>query len=493
MKKRLFIVIFAALLVMSACSQTNTPASTTQTNIVQADLDDCLPDEKASVADRGDASNSGDLISYDALDDAGDFASLGDAKSAAFSGASDIAINSAFDAATGTADTFTESYSDIFIPYPDYDPIQAQAGTLTAGVWNDNVNFSFWQSLMGQRQDWKSINEQWGIYTTNRVLVRVLDSDGTPIPGAKVTLYKDNDVALWSNISNAKGEAVLFNAINTLNGSQPVKVVAEFNGVSAELSVTNTYTGASPLDITLDTQSAGFVNNLDIMFMIDTTGSMGDELDYITEELKDVVKRATEQTNKSIAVSPNFYRDEGDDYVVRAFNFSTNMDKVTDVLSQQHADGGGDYPEAVVEAMNSVLEHQWRSDSEKLLFLVLDAPAHYTQDNVNSLVASIQQMSEMGIRVIPVASSGVDTETEFLCRSFAIATGGEYAFLTDDSGVGYGHLEPTIGNYDIKTLNDLLVDIITDFATVEKRTDYDTEHPDINQVHEVPDNPVIDD
>ncbi|MDE7233584.1 MAG: hypothetical protein K2N29_00810, partial [Ruminiclostridium sp.] len=62
-------------------------------------------------------------------------------------------------------------------------------------------------------------------------------------------------------------------------------------------------------------------------------------------------------------------------------------------------------------------------------------------------------------------SSGVDTETEFLCRSFAAATGGTYTFLTDHSGIGGSHHEPTIGYYQVEKLNDMLVRIIEGYLS----------------------------
>ena len=69
-----------------------------------------------------------------------------------------------------------------------------------------------------------------------------------------------------------------------------------------------------------------------------------------------------------------------------------------------------------------------------------------------------------GIRIIPVASSGVDKDTEFLMRLLGITTGGTYVFLTDHSGIGDSHIEPTVGPHDIHFLNDLLVKIITRYT-----------------------------
>ena len=104
--------------------------------------------------------------------------------------------------------------------------------------------------------------------------------------------------------------------------------------------------------------------------------------------------------------------------------------------------------------------HVWDEDAVKLCFLVLDAPPHDEADVKAQLRTLLPEAAAQGIRVIPVVSSGADGTTEYLCRTFALLTGGTYVFLTDDSGVGGEHLEPTVGAYTVEPLNDCLVRII---------------------------------
>jgi hypothetical protein len=70
----------------------------------------------------------------------------------------------------------------------------------------------------------------------------------------------------------------------------------------------------------------------------------------------------------------------------------------------------------------------------------------------------------MGVRIIPIASSGIDKVTEFLLRSLSMATGGTYVFLTDHSGVGDAHIEPTIGPYEVELLNELIIRVINEYT-----------------------------
>jgi hypothetical protein len=202
------------------------------------------------------------------------------------------------------------------------------------------------------------------------------------------------------------------------------------------------------------------------MFMIDTTGSMGDELHYLQAELADVVDEVrTMAGNTQVRLSVNFYRDENDDYVVREFPFTTDIEQALADLASQDYDGGGDYPEAVTEALDSAIaNHEWsESATSRLVFLVLDAPPHGDDpQEIDFINQRVKEAAAKGIRIIPVASSGVDKDTEFFLRFVDIATGGTYVFLTNHSGIGGDHIEPTIGSYEVEFLNDLLVRVISE-------------------------------
>ena len=199
---------------------------------------------------------------------------------------------------------------------------------------------------------------------------------------------------------------------------------------------------------------------------------MGDEMEYISEELNDVISRVkrAQQQMLTVRVSNNVYRDKGDDYVVRSFPFTENMSVALAQLNEQSADGGGDYEEAVEEGFDDAInKHEWSSSAAaRLMFFVLDAPPHLTDENIKKIQEVTRVAAAKGIRVIPVASSGVDKNTEFLMRFLSVSTGGSYVFLTDHSGIGNSHIEPTIGKYDVEYLNDLLVKVINSYLEEEE-------------------------
>jgi len=362
---------------------------------------------------------------------------------------------------------------------------QARAGLLTGGEWRDNTNFAYWRSLFAQREEWQNISAEWQLDTLERIVVRVTGA-GKPAAGLTVKLASGSTL-LWEAVTDSRGEAFLFTGINTDRRYAPDKIIVETaNGKAVTTDVPEDFKETdTAVEIAIPDESP-MRTELDLMFVIDTTGSMGDELKYLQTELASVIDRAASNTGVDTRLSVNFYRDDGDDYVVRDFGFTKNISIAIEHLEDQRASGGGDYPEAVTKALkNAIVSHDWASGSEKLMFLVLDAPPHRA-DALSELESIIRNAAQTGIRIIPVASSGVDTDTEFLCRTMAIATGGTYTFLTDDSGIGNSHLEPTIGNYTVEKLNDMLVRIISDYFSQEPRS-YNTQAPAPQQQTQEPD------
>ena len=273
----------------------------------------------------------------------------------------------------------------------------------------------------------------------------------------------------WQTKTDLQGRAHLFVRLFD-EAKGPYDLTVNAAGTTATLRDVRPG-GEEPTAVELDTQVTN-PNTLDLMFVIDTTGSMGDELEYLKVELQSVIERLERASTQTLnlRLSVNFYRDEGDEYVLRAFPFSEDVPSVLKQLAQQRSNGGGDYPEAVDVALEDAIDnHQWSAQARaRLLFLVLDAPPHHEQGILATLQEVTRSAARQGVRIIPVASSGVDKETEFLMRFLAVATGGSYVFLTDDSGVGNEHLEPTVGQYEVELLNDLLVRLIGEFVGVQE-------------------------
>jgi hypothetical protein len=199
---------------------------------------------------------------------------------------------------------------------------------------------------------------------------------------------------------------------------------------------------------------------LDAALVIDTTGSMGDELAYLTAEFANITS----------AISAKFpgadqrwalvlYKDtvDADEYVVRTFDFTGDVSQFTANIGAQSAGGGGDYPESDEKGVGALTQLHWRTDPSvaHVAFWVGDAP-HHTQDAA-AMKKAITDAHGAGIHIYPVSASGTDSLLELTMRSAAQITGGRYMFLTDDSGVGDPHKQPEIPCYFVTKLESALV------------------------------------
>ena len=176
------------------------------------------------------------------------------------------------------------------------------------------------------------------------------------------------------------------------------------------------------------------------MFVIDATGSMMDEMNYLKAEIDNVISSVKEKySDANISLAIMVYRDEGDEYVTKYSDFTTDIEAQRKFLKKQKADGGGDIPEAVEVALNEAINKKWSEKSTKLLFHVADAPSH--DEGVFKWNLAALKAAEKGIKIISIASSGIDKKTEYFFRSQSLLTAGQYVYLTDDSGIGGAHLD----------------------------------------------------
>lgn len=110
-------------------------------------------------------------------------------------------------------------------------------------------------------------------------------------------------------------------------------------------------------------------------------------------------------------------------------------------LSAQRSNGSGCFEDA-----NQL---RWRpQDTARVVFWAADAPPH--AQHMNRTITAANAVRKQGISMYPIACSGYDDATELTMRSCAMLTGGQFLFLTDDSGVGASHGEPKIPYYHVE-------------------------------------------
>ncbi|HWC52146.1 MAG TPA: vWA domain-containing protein, partial [Chitinophagaceae bacterium] len=336
-----------------------------------------------------------------------------------------------------------------------------QPGVVTAGEWNDLDHWDFWKKIINDTT-FSPAKGYWGFDPSKRFSFIIKDQGGTPVEDCYIAL-KNSSGALWETRSDNSGKAELWAGLFS-ESENPSEVIVSYNNQNFNFnSIHEISQGPNQITLPLSDNDR---QQIDVMFVVDATGSMGDELEYLKVELNDVLNRAAQNVDTQLRSASVFYRDEGDAYVTRVSPFTFDIETTVNFVKAQSAEGGGDWPEAVHSALADALQQQtWSANAKaRLLFLLLDAPPHETE----SIKAEIKQYAKLaakkGIKIIPVTASGIDKTTEFLMRFLSVSTNGTYVFITNDSGIGNEHLQATVGEYEVEFLNDLMVRLIQKYS-----------------------------
>jgi len=342
--------------------------------------------------------------------------------------------------------------------------VDANAGLLTAGEWNDLHNWDDWAELL-DNQDYNEMQTHWQMFPQLRYSIFLRNTHELPVQDALVELLDDKNQVIWTARTDNAGRAELWADMGSRD-----KSLRRINARVTTAGTTEVYqnlksieAGVNHLDISADCSTTPQV---DIFFAVDATGSMGDEIAYLQAELQDVIERSlVANASLDVRLGSVFYRDTTDNYLTQSQPLSADAQKTINFIATQHATGGGDYPEAVDAALDVALTQDWSEQAiARIVFLLLDAPPHHNPEVLDNLKSQVKEAAELGIKIIPITASGINRQTEFLMKFMAIATNGTYVFITDHSGIGNPHLDPVVQDYEVEKLNDLMVRLLYNYT-----------------------------
>ncbi len=345
-------------------------------------------------------------------------------------------------------------------------PDDFQPGTLTAGDLDDLLNAPLYATYVSDFLQDKPEASSLYVSMHEAVVIDVADSEGAPYPFAQISVV-DNDEVRFTRSTPTDGKIRLYPSIDELPETFEIRVTNPAEDVQVTETVElNELEADRTIAVTLPMLPQP-VDKLDLLLVIDTTGSMGDELDYLKEELTSIVSSIT-NSNPGIHVQLGLvvYRDIGDQYVIRDFPFTDDITGLQTSLNEQTHDGGGNYPEAMDRALETALTFAWRGDAVKAMLLVADAPPH--DNKLQTTWEAALTAREEQIHIVPLAASGVGPVAEFLMRGMAVLTNSRYLFLTDDSGYGDTHDEPTTDCYVVTRLDHLVIRVINSLLDGER-------------------------
>jgi hypothetical protein len=392
------------------------------------------------------------------------------AKSAPAAGAATAAAPRAADAAKDLRagrDVLAESArsrsAPPFAPPQPQQPEQTpQQGAVTAGMVDDNADFSGYLAFRNRTRVQHRARD-----IRERYLLEVKDPRGRGIADAEVAVQAASGYAMWAR-TDASGRAWVHPDAFDPSRSAHYELAVRKDGRQSFAHLTRGQKSA--IEVVLDARAALPRAQLDLVFLVDATGSMADEIDKLKTTLRTISAEVSRLPSRpDLCFGLVAYRDRGDAFLTRTHDLTNDLDGfLRGALLPLQAAGGGDYPEAMNEALHETVHNiNWRGDgATRMVVLLADAPPHldygaphYDDDMMAAL--------GKGIKVFSVGASGLDRQGEFIQRQIAQYTGGRFVFLTyaqaHDPASGPGReTVHDVKNYSVDTLDRLIVRLVSE-------------------------------
>src|SRR6185369_677858 len=177
---------------------------------------------------------------------------------------------------------------------------------------------------------------------------------------------------------------------------------------------------------------------MEMVFVLDTTGSMGGLLTGAKQRIWGIVNDVMQSSSlSSVKVGLVAYRDRGDQYITQVLPLTEDLDKVYSTLMDYEAQGGGDEKEDVRQGLlDGVARAGWSqssSNNAQILFLVGDAPPHDYADERDPL-ATADLAVKQGI-IVNTIQCGTSPTTKVVWEAIARRGQGQYFVISQDGGV----------------------------------------------------------
>ena len=177
---------------------------------------------------------------------------------------------------------------------------------------------------------------------------------------------------------------------------------------------------------------------IEVCFVLDTTGSMGGLIEGAKQKIWSIANEMiSAQPTPELKLGLIGYRDRGDDYVVKSFSLTDDIDAIYGHLREFQAGGGGDTPESVNEALAEAIHKMpWSSDSKvlKIIFLVGDAPPHMDYPNGPKYPDLCREAAKKDL-IINTIQCGEMAETKPIWQEIAKLSEGSYVGISQSGNV----------------------------------------------------------
>ncbi len=346
------------------------------------------------------------------------------------------------------------------------------ASGLRAGFSDDNAQFNYFVHFL---EEYGSVPHH-ELPIGERITLAVKDSAGKPVAGANVTVtLKGKPVE--SGLTYSNGNFRLYPAGYPKNAQAPsydVRVEARDGSGSTTLAVLRD--GPRTVDVKLPKARAVQTPlPLDVLFVMDTTGSMGEEIERLRSTIEIINANVGAMKPKpATRFGLVLYRDVEDAYVTKLVPFTADLDAFQEELNLIDADGGGDTPEDLQSALDDAVRRMaWNQNGIRLAFVVTDADAQLGYANKwnfafrndtrqaepvspnkpwkgpeYTYADAARDAKAKAIKFYTIGTGGLPLEGEYVLRQLSQYTDAKYIFLTyGEAGEAAGGREGSVSHH----------------------------------------------
>jgi hypothetical protein len=185
------------------------------------------------------------------------------------------------------------------------------------------------------------------------------------------------------------------------------------------------------------------LKKLDLAFAMDCTGSMGSYIQQAQDSIREIATEIARQEKADLQLALIEYRDhppQDSTFVTNALDFTWSINNMKARLDACSATGGGDTPEAVVDAMHALLKLNWRDEATKVCVFISDAPPHGLGCSGDGFpegcpcgldpMVVMRDLAEKGITIYMVGCEPAIAAYRDWFMALAYVTGGQYVPLS---------------------------------------------------------------
>ncbi len=308
------------------------------------------------------------------------------------------------------------------------------ASGLKAGFSDDNAQFNYFLGFLEEFGDVPN----YALAIAERITLKIQDSAGKPVPNARIAVRAGTRV-LDQGLSYADGTFRIYPQVYDTTAE---KLSVRVEGPSGTSSLDVTRDGPRRIVVKLDRPRAVPAPlPLDVLFVLDTTGSMGEEIERLRDTIEIVHANILAMTPKpAVRFGMVLYKDRGDEYVTRVVPFTSDLPAFQAALAEVYAAGGGDTPEDLQSALeDSIQKMDWNKDGVRIGFVITDAEPHLDYGQKYTYAQAAKDARARAIRFHTIGTGGLAVEGEYVLRQLAQFTEGKYIFLTyGESGESEG-------------------------------------------------------